>query len=77
MRINRFVSSAGISVSALFLATAAAVSGGLLQGAGSVADSTGRIVADDHGWGVITPGSAIPADGTVVLAGGTDDHGWG
>ncbi|GAA3390686.1 hypothetical protein [Streptomyces roseoviridis] len=69
MRNNRFVASTGIGLSALLLATTAAVSGEALP--------TGRIVADDHGWGVVNPGSAAPAGGTVVLADGTDDHGWG
>ncbi|MFE3068112.1 hypothetical protein [Streptomyces sp. NPDC059247] len=76
MRTNRFVKSTGLAVSAIFLATAPAVSGDLLAGAGSLAETTGRNVAD-HGWGRFAGPGPAAEGGLLVLAGGTEDHGWG
>ncbi|MFD0372185.1 hypothetical protein [Streptomyces sp. NPDC059071] len=62
--------------SAVLLATAPVVSGELLAGAGSVAETNGRIAAD-HGWGRSAGVEPASSEGLVVLADGTDDHGWG
>ncbi|MFJ9428316.1 hypothetical protein ACIRQY_01520 [Streptomyces sp. NPDC101490] len=76
MRTHRLVKSTGLAVSAIFLATAPAVSGDLLAGAGSLAETTGRNVAD-HGWGRFIGIEPAAEDGLLALAGGTEDHGWG
>ncbi|MFF8598434.1 hypothetical protein ACF065_03340 [Streptomyces sp. NPDC015232] len=77
MLTNRFVKSAGMAFAALFLAAAPIASGELLAGAGDAAGATQRITAD-HGWGknAATSGEGS-ADGLLVLAGETGDHGWG
>ncbi|XEC28330.1 hypothetical protein JAO84_29665 [Streptomyces fradiae] len=66
-----------MAVSAIFLAAAPVVSGELLEGVGNAADTTQRITAD-HGWGKkAATADAGSGDGRLVLAGATDDHGWG
>ncbi|MFF9147932.1 hypothetical protein ACF1BN_24070 [Streptomyces sp. NPDC014861] len=60
--------------SALLLAAVATVVGAIPAGTSS---GPGDQVVADHGWGRKAADVPATPGGLVVLAGGTEDHGWG